>query len=77
MLTTDDIGDYNETYVSNPELRSMIRGTRDNPEMQAKFKFKSQRLGARPGPDTNPPVLTGVYRDRTPGQYMHAEYCTA
>ena len=35
-----DVDDYNETYIINSELWSMIR---DHKEMRAKYKFKSQQ----------------------------------
>ena len=39
-IEEEDVGDYNETYIINSALRSMIR---DHPEMQTKYKFKSQQ----------------------------------
>ena len=39
-IEADDVDDYNETYIINSELWSMIR---DHKEMRAKYKFKSQQ----------------------------------
>ena len=39
-IEADDVDDYNETYIINSELWSMIR---DHKEMRAKYRFKSQQ----------------------------------
>ena len=39
-IEADDVDDYNETYIINSELWSMIR---DHKEMRATYKFKSQQ----------------------------------
>ena len=39
-IEADDVGDYNETYIINSALWSMIC---DHKEMHAKYRFKSQQ----------------------------------